>query len=51
MKVAKKRLRTNMNDERLNSLPNFTLEILVLDQLSNSEVAEKHTKDKNRRRI
>ena len=40
-----------MDDERLNSLPNFTLETLILDQLSNSEVAGKRTKDKNRRRI
>jgi hypothetical protein len=41
MKIVKNRLRTKIEDERLNSLLTCTLEILILDELSNSELTEK----------
>jgi len=40
-----------MSDERSNSLLTCTLETLTLDELSNSELAEKWTKNKTSRRI
>jgi hypothetical protein len=40
-----------MSDERLNSLLTCTLETSILDELSNSELAEKWTKNKTSRRI
>ncbi len=51
MKIVKNRLRTTMSDERLNSLLTCTLETSTLDELSNSELAEKWTKNKTSRRI
>jgi len=51
MKIINNRLRTKMDDERLNSLLTFTLETLILDELSNSEPAEKWAKNKSGRRI
>ncbi len=51
MKIVKNRLRTTMSNERLNSLLTCTLETSILDELSNSELAEKWTKNKTSRRI
>jgi hypothetical protein len=51
MKIVKNRLRTAMGDERLNSLLMCTLETSILDELSNSELAEKWSKNKTGRRI
>ncbi len=41
IKIVNKRLRTTMSNERSNSLLTCTLETLVLDELSNSELTEK----------
>ncbi len=51
MKIVKNRLRTKMSDARLNSLLLCTLETLILDELSNNELAEKWAKSKTSRRI
>ncbi|CAF4066398.1 unnamed protein product, partial [Rotaria sordida] len=51
MKIVKNRLRTQMNDERLNSLLLCTLETSILDELSNNELAKKWVKNKAGRRI
>jgi hypothetical protein len=51
MKIVKNRLRTTMSNERLNSLLTNTLETSILDELSNSELAEKWTKNKTSPRI
>jgi hypothetical protein len=51
MKIAKSSLRTTMSGERLNSLLTCTLETSILDELSNSELAEKWTKNKTSRGI
>ncbi len=50
MNIVKNRL-TKMDDERLNSLLTYTLETLILDELSNSEPAEKWAKNKSGRKI
>ncbi len=51
MKIVKNRLRTKMSDERLNSLMLCTLETLILDELSDNELAEKWAKNKSNRKI
>ncbi len=51
MKIVKKRLRATLSNERSNSLLTCTLETSILDELSNSELAEKWTKNKTSPRI
>ncbi len=51
MKIVKNRLRTKMNDDRLNSLLSCTLKTLILDELNNREILEKLLKNKTGRRI
>jgi hypothetical protein len=51
MKIVKNRLRATMSNERSNSLLTCTLETSILDELSNSELAEKWTKNKTSPRI
>ncbi|CAF4027517.1 unnamed protein product [Adineta steineri] len=51
MKLVKNRLRTKMNDERLNSLMLCSIETSILDKLNNNELVEKWTKNKTGRRI
>ena len=50
MKIVKNRLRTKMDDERLNSLLTCTLETDILGQLNNREVVEKWLDNKAGRR-
>jgi hypothetical protein len=51
LKIINNRLRTKMDDEKLNALLTYTLETLILDKLSNSESAEKWAKNKSGRRV
>ncbi len=51
MKIVKNRLRTKMNDDRLNSLLSCTLKTLILDEMNNREILEKWVKNKTGRRI
>lgn len=51
MKIVKSRLRTKMDDERLNSLLICTLETDILDQLNDEEVVEKWLDSKAGRRV
>ncbi len=51
MKIVKNRLRTKVDDERSNSLLTCTLKTLILDEFSNSELAEKWAKNETGRRI
>ena len=46
MKIAKNRLRTKVNAERLNYLLLYTLELLILVELCNNELAKKWANNK-----
>ena len=51
MKIVKRRLRTKINDERLNYLLLCALELLILDELCNNELAKKWANNKIGSRI